>query len=96
MIILKPKLLCHFHKTIPPCLAKECYHSDSNCKTVSSKKHLIYITWLTNAASVVESIHRTGVVGAVQGGGVDVGGGFVCVGTTRTVPPWGTVSSGLR
>lgn len=43
---------------------------------------MIYITWLTNSAGVVESVHRTGVVGAVQGGGVDVGGGFVCVGTT--------------
>lgn len=59
-------------------------------------KLLIYITWLTNAASVVESVHRAGVVGAVQGSGVDVGGGFVSVGTTRTVPPRGTVSSGLR
>lgn len=95
MIILKHLLLSHFQKAIPPCLAKECYHSDSNRKTFSSKKDWIYITWLTNAASVVESIYWTGVVGAVQGGGVDISGGFVSVGTTRTVPPWGTVSSGL-
>ena len=53
-------------------------------------------TWFTDAASVVESVDGAGVVGAVKGGGVDMGGGLVDVGTPRAVPPSSTVPGGLR
>jgi hypothetical protein len=65
------------------------------CMVEISLQYLTY-TWLTDAASVVERVHGTRVVGAVQGGRVDIGGRFVGVGTARTVPSWGAVTSGLR
>lgn len=52
-------------------------------------------TWFTDATRVVESIDGAGVVGAVEGGGVDMGGRLVYVGTPRTVPPSSTVPGGL-
>lgn len=53
-------------------------------------------TWFTDATGVVESVHRAGVVGAVEGGGVDMGGRLVYVGTPRAVPPSSAVPGGLR
>ena len=53
-------------------------------------------TWFTDATGVVESVHGAGVVGAVEGGGVDMGAGLVDIGTPRAVPPSSTVPGGLR